>query len=203
MTEFMVGAVEVGLALLLAVLAYRVVTLSRFREIPVLTVPAYASDAATTSHASFTAASATRDAYQRVTTKHATQMPHTADLVTQLHILTSVQLTDTRRHGLDLIHASKPLKVLTAAYLYGAACGLTFSSGHDREKMTEGAVKVIQHALDMGEMSVHQMLATITESSSTLHCYRNGLEGAEHWQAHRFVPDSQSLYASLTENALI
>lgn len=202
MTGLIVGAVEIGVALLLGVLAFRIVTLSRFQEIPLL-MSAYHPEQTDPGHTSLTAATATRDAYQRVTTRQAGHPARSADLVTQLHILTSVQMTDTRRQGLDLQHASKPLKVMAAAYFYGAACGLTFSYGHDREKMLDAAVKVIQHALDLGEVSVHQMLATLTASSSTLHCYRNGLEGAEHWQAHRFVPDKQSLYESLTANALI
>lgn len=202
MTGLIVGAVEIGVVLLLGVLAFRIITLSRFREIPLLTMT-YHPEESGSGHASLSAATATRDAYQRVTTRQANAPAHTADLVTQLHILTSVQMTCTRRQGLDVQHASKPLKVMAAAYFYGAACGLTFSYGHDREKIEDAAVKVIQHALDLGEVSVHQMLATLTASDSTLQCYRNGLEGAEHWQAHRFVPDDQSLYASLTANALI
>ncbi|BES71468.1 hypothetical protein RE428_24860 [Marinobacter nanhaiticus D15-8W] len=196
------GAVEIGLALLLGILAFRIITLSRFQETPLLTTTHPAGESGS-SHASLTAATATRDAYQRVATRHARRTAHTADLVTQLHILTSVQMTDTRRQGLDLKYASKPLKVMAAAYFYGATCGLTFSDGHDREKIADAAIKVIQHALDLGEVSVHQMLATLTASSSALHCYRNGLEGAEYWCAHRFVPDEHSLYASLTANALI
>ena len=41
MTGLIVGAVEMGVVLLLGVLAFRIITLSRFREIPLLTARAH------------------------------------------------------------------------------------------------------------------------------------------------------------------
>jgi hypothetical protein len=127
----------------------------------------------------------------------------TTDITAQLHILASVQLLDARRQGLPLRTADKSLKSLATAYLYGACFALTFDHTFTDEQAFALAVKAISHNLDLGEVSVNQMLATLTQSSSSLECYRNGLEGAEFWLVHRYVPENQSLYTSLTGNALI
>lgn len=127
----------------------------------------------------------------------------TADITAQIHILASVQTLDARRQGIELRTADKTLKTLAAAYLYGASFALTFCSALTHDEAFALAVKAISHNLDLGEVSVNQMLATLTRSSSSLECYRNGLEGAEFWTVHRYVPKHQSLYTSLTENALI
>ncbi|ROT99875.1 hypothetical protein EB809_09125 [Marinobacter sp. R17] len=192
---------EISLAVLLALMAYRMYTLARLR--PFRSTSAFTPASVELAAASFPAAEATRDAYQRVTAGQSRKRVRANDLVTQLHIFSSIQLTDVRHHGLTLRDAAPTLKSLAVAYFYGAACGLAFGHVKEREKILEAAIKVIQHALDIGDIVIEQMLSDLTTSSSLLHCYRNGLEGAEHWQQHRFVPETQSLYASLTANALL
>lgn len=203
MTGLIVSGVEISLAVLLALMAYRMYTLARLRPFRSTSAFTPVSVELASAAASFPAAEATRDAYQRVAAGQIRKRVRATDLVTQLHIFSSIQLTDVRHHGLTLRDAAPTLKSLAVAYFYGAACGLAFGHVKEREKILEAAIKVIQHALDIGDIVIEQMLSDLTTSSSLLHCYRNGLEGAEHWQQHRFVPETQSLYASLTANALL
>ncbi|TBW49511.1 hypothetical protein EZI54_19525 [Marinobacter halodurans] len=204
MMGLIVSGVEFSLAVLLALMAYRMYSLARLR--PFRSTSAFAPAPVETASVStaFPATEATRKAYQRAADGQGGRHPLRAtDLVTQLHIFASIQLTDVRHHGLILRDAAPTLKSLAVAYFHGAACGLAYRHVKERERIQEAAIKVIQHALDIGDIVIEQMLSDLTASSSLLHCYRNGLEGAEHWQEHRFVPEAQSLYTSLTENALL
>lgn len=203
MTGLIVVGVEISLALLLMVMAYRMLTLARQRPSMAGTMARNDLHQPTDSHAALAAAVATRDAYSRIAGHQAEAPDRMVDRLTQARIFASVQLTDTRRRGVDLPEAARPLKQLAAAYFYGATYALACGKAEDHEKVLAEAIKIIEHALDMGEISVSQSLATLTENSSALFCYRLGLEGAEHWQTHRFVPDNQSLYTALTANALI
>lgn len=207
MTGLVVGAVEITIAVLLLVLAVRMLTLATGQSamttyaISESFAPAERPD--NTEPTSFEAVTASRDAFQRVASRQPPRVVSSSDLLAQLHIFASVQLMDVRRHDLELNAASPALKSMAAAYLYGAACALAPFGSDAKEKAYCAAVKVARRSLDINDLEAQQVLSTLTQSSSALYCFRNGLEGAEFWGERRYVPDQHSLYAALTENALI
>lgn len=207
MTGLVVGAVEVTLAVLLLVLALRMMTLAKglnavaAHGISEPFTPDVTPDSA--EPLAFEAVSASRNAFHRVTSEQSQPVVSSSDLTAQLHIFASIQLLDVRRRELELNTASPALKALAAAYLYGAACALAPFGGDAREKAYITAVKVARRSLHINDLETQQILSTLTQSSSALYCFRNGLEGAEFWGERRYVPDQHSLYAALTANALI
>ncbi|MGP4844186.1 hypothetical protein ACTXGQ_08640 [Marinobacter sp. 1Y8] len=207
MTGLVVGAVEITLAMLLLVLAVRMMTLAKgLNAVTTNGISSPFAPADTSSSAeplAFEAVTASRNAFQRVTSQQSHRIESTSDLTAQLHIFASVQLLDVRRRDLELNTATPALKSLAAAYLYGAACALAPFGSDAKEKAYSTAVKVARRSLNINDLEAQQVLSTLTQSSSALYCFRNGLEGAEFWGERHYVPDQYSLYAALTANALI
>ncbi|WP_166263852.1 hypothetical protein [Marinobacter caseinilyticus] len=128
---------------------------------------------------------------------------NTTDLITQLHILLSLQARDTRENGLTLASAPKVVKAYALAWFYGAACALTEPANRHSEELTDTTVHLVARKLGISEMAAQQMFAGWANCSVRLACFRNGLEGAEYWSENRFVPREYSLYSAITRYAFI
>lgn len=125
------------------------------------------------------------------------------ELFTFLHILAGLQERDCRVKGLVLLGAPETLRICAAAWLYGAACAVTPRSQRHTESLLGIVAKIVSHKTGSRQSEVVQAISTLTASNLLLACYRAGLEGAEFWQIHQYVPASSSLYDVVTRNAFI
>ncbi|MDF0750208.1 hypothetical protein NLU14_08185 [Marinobacter sp. 71-i] len=124
-------------------------------------------------------------------------------LITQLHILISLQVRDCREQGLEIETAPQAVREYAVAWLYGAACALC-----DKPQRHSGALINLVSQLASRKTGIRQpeavqALSTLTGNATLLACFRNGVSGAEHWSGHRYVPQENSLYVAVTSNAFI
>ncbi|GGC71517.1 hypothetical protein [Marinobacter halophilus] len=125
------------------------------------------------------------------------------ELYTRLHILAGLQERDCRVKGLMLSGAPETVRSCAAAWLYGAACAFTPRHQRHTEALAGIVARIISRKTGSGQPEAVQAISTLTTSNLLLACYRAGLEGAEFWQDHQYVPASSSLYEVVTSNAFI
>jgi len=125
------------------------------------------------------------------------------ELFTKLHILASLQERDCRVKGLTLTEAPEVVRGYAAAWLYGAACALSPRASRHNEAIAGIVARIVHRKTGIRQSAAVQAIATLTSSSELLACYRAGLEGAEFWSEHQFVPPAFSLYEVVTSNAFI
>ncbi|WP_029653467.1 hypothetical protein [Marinobacter daepoensis] len=186
MVHGLVTATEVGLLTLLALLAARMVSLSRSD----LLVPASADNV--------TGQKATRSGVSQ-----GIAPPDRTELFSQLHILAGLQERDCRVNGLILTDAPQAVQTYAAAWLYGASCALSPKPVRHSEALAGMAAGIVSRKTGIRQAEALQAISTLTQSSVLLACYRAGLEGAEFWQANRHVPACSALYEVVTSNAFI
>lgn len=125
------------------------------------------------------------------------------ELFTHLHILAGLQERDCRISGLELSRAPEPVRTYAAAWLYGAACALCAQPERHSDALAGLVAQIACRKTGIRQAEAVQTIATLTSCGTLLACFRAGLEGAEHWHSHQYVQPQSSLYAAITENALI
>jgi hypothetical protein len=126
-----------------------------------------------------------------------------AELRTQLHILAGLQERDCRDRGLVLAEATEAVRVYAAAWLYGAGCALSRKPVRHSGALAGMVARIVSRKTGIRQPEAIHAISTLTSSSVLLACYRAGLEGAEHWRRHQYVPANSSLYDAATSNAFI
>ncbi len=198
MTNSLILLIEVGLLALLLLLAFRMLTLVRSDPF----VPATPAAAAEFSSQPLPLQPTST---KPVDTGHraANGAPDKCELITQLHILLSIQERDCREKGLELATAPNAVKEYVAAWLYGAACAVCDKSQRHSGAMLDVVSQLASRKTGLRQPEAVQALSTLTGSATLLACFRYGVEGAEYWSEHRYVPQANSLYSAITSNAFI
>lgn len=129
--------------------------------------------------------------------------PDRTELFTQLHILAGLQERDCRGKGLDLTAAPEAVRNYAASWLYGAACALCAPSTRHSEALAGLVAHLASRKIGITQPQALQAISTLTQSSVLLACYRGGLDGAEFWAQHHYVSPEHSLYEAITANAFI
>ncbi len=191
MVNGLVTATELGLVALVGVLAVRMIALSRGELLQLAGATAEAGMPA------YVTAPRRNTPPAKITSSQGTE------LRTQLHILAGLQERDCREQGLLLADAPEAVRVYAAAWLYGAGCALSSKPVRHSEALAGMVARIVSRRTGIKQPEALQAISTLTSSSVLLACYRAGLEGAEHWQAHQFVPAGCSLYEAATSNAFI
>ena len=183
---------ELGLFALLLLLAFRVLSLTRSEPLspsPSLDVAAPTERTATTS--SFSRPAATL------------KNPDKCELISQLHILTSLQMRDRKEQGLEIETAHLAVREYTVCWLYGAACALSSPNERDTDALSRIVSQFASRKAGIRQSEAVTVIATMTRHSAFLSCFRGGIEGAEFWKTHHFVPNDKSLFEAVTSNAFI
>lgn len=196
MTNSLVLLIEVGLIALLLLLAFRMLTL--VRNDPFLPATPQAQVAPQQP-----ATPQPRHRYANAARASASGRLDKCGLITQLHILLSIQERDCREKGVDLDTAPAAVKEYTLAWLYGAACALCEKSQRHSDALLGLVSQLASRKTGIRQPEAVQALSTLTSSSTLLACFRHGVEGAEYWRDHRYVRRENSLYEAITANAFI
>ena len=194
MVDGLIAATEIGLVALVGVLALRMASLARQE-------PLMAQATGRLTPPSQQPPWPPRGRVDTRSTVAAT--PHDTELRTQLLILAGLQDGDCRKHGLVLTAAPETVRAYSAAWLYGAGCALSSKPVRHSEALAGIVARIVSRKMDLRQPEALQTISTLTSSSALLACYRAGLEGAEHWRKHQFVPARHSLYHAITSNAFI
>lgn len=126
-----------------------------------------------------------------------------AELVTRLHILIGLQERDCREQGLTWQSAPAGVGGYAVAWLYGAACALCQPSMRHSAALQAMVAQIAGRKMPLRQSEAVQTLASLTGDNTLLACFRHGLQGAEYWSEHRYVPARDSLYDAITSNAFI
>jgi hypothetical protein len=125
------------------------------------------------------------------------------DLLTQLHILIGLQERDCREQGLDWQTAPPEVSQFAVAWLNGAACALCERSLRHTDTLYSLVAQIASRKTPVLQPEALQTLATLTRNNAWLACFRHGMDAAEHWRSHRFVPPPSSVYNAIVQNAFI
>lgn len=195
MVNGLVAVTQAGLVILLGMLGVRMFSLIRHESTQQIGVMAGAG--------TLTAPTCTPRPVARKEPTPAFNPTDKTELFSRLHILAGLQERDCRVQGLMLSGAPEPVQECAAAWLYGAACALTPRSQRHTEALSGIVARIISRKIGTRQPEAIQAIATLTSSTLLLACYRAGLEGAEFWQVHQYVPARASLHEVVTSNAFI
>jgi len=201
MINSLILLIEVGLVALLLLLAFRMLTLVRNEPF----VPVSAITRSGTSQQQPMQAPPVRH-HRRIDSTAKDARPGAPDkcgLITQLHILLCLQERDCRESGLSLDTGPHGIREFSVAWLYGAACALCDKSQRHSDALVNLVSQLASRKTGIRQTEAVQALSTLTGSSTLLACFRHGVEGAEYWREHRFVPQQNGLYTAVTSNAFI
>ncbi|MDL0429531.1 hypothetical protein QPM17_00195 [Marinobacter sp. TBZ242] len=198
MTNGLVLLIEVGLLALLLVLAFRMLTLVRTDPFVAATTATYPGPISET----MTEPSTGRNRMDIGNGTTGSSLDK-CGLISQLHILLSIQERDCRENGLDIDRSPDVVKEYVAAWLYGAACALCDKPQRHSDALVNLVSQMISRKVGLRQPAAVQSLSTLTGSSTLLACFRYGVDGAEYWSEHRYVPAANSLYGAVTSNAFI
>ncbi|MDX1755046.1 MAG: hypothetical protein R3175_03205 [Marinobacter sp.] len=132
-----------------------------------------------------------------------TATPDRTELITQLHILLALQEKVCRDAGLLLETLPDSVKWYVVAWAYGAASGLSGVWTRHSDQVIAMTARLVAKKIGCKQSAAVQAIATLTDSSSMLACYRNGLDSAEHWLQHHHVPGETALNHAITSVTLI
>ncbi|MGO1691824.1 MAG: hypothetical protein ACTHY7_02255 [Marinobacter sp.] len=189
MIDGLVVFTQAGLLVLLAALAWRILMLARSEPLSA----GSRQQAAPETHRE-------KPAQQK---QNRLASPNRTELFTHLHILAGLQERDCRISGLELSQAPETVRAYAAAWLYGAGCALCGQSERHSDALAGLVAQIVSRKTGIRQTEAVQTLATLTSCEVLLACFRAGLEGAEYWHSHQYVQPKSSLYAAITENALI
>lgn len=202
--EGTVVIIELGLVALLLLLAFRMINLCQREPFPgSLAVAANPPSAMVQATPTPSSAVTRYRPETEVKTKQQRASGGKASLVTQLHILFSLQERDCREHGLVLAEAPTLVREYSAAWLYGAACALCDNATRHSNQAMAITAQLISRKTGLRQSEVVQALANLTRDNTLLVCFRNGIEGAEHWSEKQFVPAGNGLYGVITANTFL
>lgn len=125
------------------------------------------------------------------------------ELVTQLHILFGLQDRVCRSNHLILEESPDSIKCYAAAWLYGAATALTEPQQRHSACVVREVSLLMERKVGLSARDSAEAIADLTRCNIMLACYRNGLESAEHWQVHHFIPTESALNTAITSNAFV
>ena len=105
-----------------------------------------------------------------------------------------------KNDGRDHFRVAKAGEFLTAFELT--------ARGFDVSVAAEGlpydlVAQIAGRKMPLRQSEAVQTLASLTGDNTLLACFRHGLQGAEYWSEHRYVPARDSLYDAITSNAFI
>lgn len=191
---------EIGLFALLLFLAFRMLILARSERL----APALNSD-------SFTSTPQSRQNFQhkisggrsKDTSMNSAHHPDKCELISKLLILASLQERDCREQGLDLEASHIAVREYAVAWLYGAAAALSTPVGRNPEMLAHLVSHIASRKLGIRQPDALGVVWNLTGTSGLLVCYRGGIEGAEHWEKHHFVPREISLYEAVTSSTFV
>lgn len=124
-------------------------------------------------------------------------------LITQLHILFGLQDRVCRQHHFVLRESPLAIQQYTVAWLYGAANALTAPNERHSRELEHVVCQLLERKIGIDREDALQVLSDLTGCSIRLACYRCGVESAEHWREHHFIPNDCALNTALTSNAFI
>lgn len=188
----LVALTQAGLLVLLAVLAWRMLALSRSEAL-----------IAGAEHQSTLPAPLMRKENPASETRKYPVSSNRTELFTHLHILAGLQERDCRISGLELSQAPQTVRAYAAVWLYGAACALCERSERNSDELAGLVAQIASRKTGIRQSEAVQTIATLTSCGVLLACFRAGLEGAEYWQNHQYVQPANSLYGAITANALV
>lgn len=131
------------------------------------------------------------------------QNPDRCELISQLHILTSLQVRDCKQQGLDIDSSHLAVREYTVCWLYGAACALSRSGQRNSEVLAGVVSQFAGRKVGIRQSEAVAVISTLTRHSAFLACFRSGIEGAEFWKTHHFIPRERSLFDAVTSNAFV
>lgn len=199
MTTSIVLLIEVALIALLLLLAVRMLTL--LRDDPfVPTAPTVHPESASVAPALQPVGPPNREGAGHGLANHG---PDKCGLITQLHILLSIQERDCREKGLELDTAPNAVKEYVTAWLYGAACALCDKSQRHSGALVNLVSQLASRKIGLRQPEAVQALSTLTGSATLLACFRYGVDGAEYWSERRYVLRDYSLYSAITSNVFV
>jgi hypothetical protein len=195
---------ELGLISLLLLLAFRVLSLTRSEPLA-MAMPSEAQSSVKPASVQV-AATHTGSHVSKPpswTGSKTTNYPEKCELISQLHILASLQVRDCKQQGLDLEKAHTAVREYSVCWLYGAACALSSPSRRNSEALAVLVSQFASRKIGIRQPDALSVISTLTRYSASLACFRGGIEGAEFWKHHHFVPREQSLFEAVTSNAFV
>jgi len=189
MTDGLILVTQIGLVALVLLMALRMVTLVR-------SAPAAGLQSSRTEMSEFSRWTATG-------MMPPASAPDRTELFTQLHILAGLQERDCRIRGLDLADSPAAVRAYAAAWLYGAACALCDHSVRHSDSLAGIVAHIASRKTGLSQTQALQAIATLTNSSAGLACFREGLQGAKFWSHHHYVASQHSLYEAVTTHSFI
>jgi hypothetical protein len=195
---------ELGLISLLLLLAFRVLSLTRSEPLAIaMPAETQSSIKPVSSQVPATPAGAhisKPPSWNGTKTAH---YPDKCELISQLHILASLQVRDCKQQGLELEKAHTAVREYSVCWLYGAACTLGSPSKWNSEGLAVLVSQFASRKTGIRQPDALAVISTLTRYSASLACFRGGIEGAEFWKNHHFVPREQSLFGAVTSNAFV
>ncbi|MDI9245413.1 hypothetical protein [Marinobacter sp. CHS3-4] len=196
---------ELGLFALLLLLAFRVLSLTR-NEPLIPATPTEVSDAHHSYIESRMAQPASKSSFLSSPFDRQQAMSRSHDkceLISRLHILTSLQIRDCKEQDLEIETAHLAVREYAVCWLYGAACALSGPTERNSEELARLVSQFASRKAGIRQSEAMTVIATITRQSSFLSCFRGGIEGAEFWKSHHFVPREKSLFEAVTSNTFV
>lgn len=125
------------------------------------------------------------------------------ELISQLHILATLQSRDCKLQAFDLEAAHPSVREYAVCWLYGAACALSNPGQSHSEAVAVLVSQFASRKLGIRQPEALAALSTLTREGASLACFRSGIEGAEFWKTHHFVPREKSLFEAVTSNTFV
>jgi len=206
MTSSLIILLELGLFSLLLLLAFRVLSLNRSEPL-MPAIPAEGDSSldplanpARERLARSQAHQVNRSFSEPGPTPH---YPNKCELIPQLHILASLQARDCKQKELELETAHLAVREYAVCWLYGASCALSRPSRRNSEALAVLVSQFASRKIGIRQPDALAVISTLTRDSASLACFRSGIEGAEFWETHLYVPREKSLFEAVTSNTFV
>lgn len=203
MTSSLIIILELGLLSLLLLLAFRVLSLNRSEPL----ASAMPSEARAPGNPLSVLTTTRPDSAEFYTPppRPGVAMPPLGkcELISQLHILASLQDLDCRHQGYDLQAAHQTVREYAVCWLYGAAAELGRAHGRSSGQLDALVSQFASRKLGIRQSDALGVISALTRQSASLACFRSGIEGAEFWKTHHYIPREKSLFQAITSNTFV
>jgi hypothetical protein len=208
MTNSLIILLELGLFSLLLLLAFRVLSLNRSEPLmSAMPAEAHSSLNPLANPARERLARSQVDQVNRSFSEPgpgpAPYYPDKCELIPQLHILASLQARDCKQKELELETAHPAVREYAVCWLYGASCALGRPSKRNSEALAVLVSQFASRKIGIRQSDALAVILTLTRDSASLACFRSGIEGAEFWKTHHYVPREKSLFEAVTSNTFV